>query len=202
MKRFIVACQITVAALFAVKLVFLAVDVLPGGSPIPNFPLDTRQAIAETTPPGPAAVRDVADDGLQSERTLLALLQERQKELDAKESQLKGEEARLMTLRTEIMGRIEEINGKIEELKSHEARLSERLDTAKTEDVKRLKELAKVYEASPPQKAAAMLEKLDIKTAAGITINMKKDKAGLVWGHLNPQRAAEITKEITRSAAQ
>jgi flagellar motility protein MotE (MotC chaperone) len=70
----------------------------------------------------------------------------------------------------------------------------------KTRDIKRMKELAKVYEATPPQKAAAMLEKLEVRTAAGITINMKRERAGLIWGYLTPQKAVAITNEITRTA--
>jgi hypothetical protein len=31
-----------------------------------------------------------------------------------------------------------------------------------------------------------MLEKLDIPTAAGITMNMKRDKAGAIWGYMTP----------------
>jgi flagellar motility protein MotE (MotC chaperone) len=56
-----------------------------------------------------------------------------------------------------------------------------------------------VYEAAPPQKAAAMLEKLEVRTAAGITINMKRERAGLIWGFLTPQKAVAITNEITRT---
>jgi flagellar motility protein MotE (MotC chaperone) len=44
-----------------------------------------------------------------------------------------------------------------------------------------------------------MLEKLEVKTAAGITINMKRDRAGLIWGFLAPQKAVEITNEITKT---
>jgi len=56
-----------------------------------------------------------------------------------------------------------------------------------------------VYESTPPAKAGSMLEKLDTKTAAGISMNMKRDKAGAIWGHISPQKAVEITREITRS---
>ena len=62
--------------------------------------------------------------------------------------------------------------------------------------------MAKVYEATPAAKAGKMLEQLDIKTAAGITMNMKKDKAGAIWGYVNPQKAVEITKEITRAGGR
>lgn len=59
--------------------------------------------------------------------------------------------------------------------------------------------MAKVYESTPPAKAGPMMEKLDTKTAAGITMNMKKDKAGALWAYLTPAKAVEITKEITRA---
>lgn len=62
--------------------------------------------------------------------------------------------------------------------------------------------MAKVYESAPPAKAGKMLEQLDIKTAAGITMNMKKDKAGAVWGYITPQKAAAITKEITQAGGR
>jgi flagellar motility protein MotE (MotC chaperone) len=31
-------------------------------------------------------------------------------------------------------------------------------------------------------------------------MNMKSKKAGALWGHINPQKAAEITREITQSS--
>ena len=115
-------------------------------------------------------------------------------DLDARENAIRAEEQRMLALKKEIME-------KIDSLKALETQLTEKLDAENTEDRKRLKDLAKVYEATPPQKAAAMLEKLETKTAAGITISMKRDKAGLIWGYLNPQKAVEITREITRQQA-
>jgi flagellar motility protein MotE (MotC chaperone) len=112
--------------------------------------------------------------------------------LDTRESAIKAEEEKILALKKEIME-------KIDMLKALDIQLSAKLDTDKTNDAKRLKELAKVYEATPPQKAAAMLEKLETKTAAGITINMKRERAGLIWGYLNPQKAVEITREITKT---
>jgi flagellar motility protein MotE (MotC chaperone) len=29
-------------------------------------------------------------------------------------------------------------------------------------------------------------------------MNMKKDKAGAIWGYITPQKAVDITKEITK----
>lgn len=196
MKRFIVSCQVVIVAFFIIKILFLT-EALQIESISPVFSLDHfGQAIAQTTKPAANAatdVKDVADDPLKKERDLLASLQKRQKELDMRESSLKAEEQKILALKKEIME-------KIDALKSLETQISSKLDTDRTNDTKRLKELAKVYEATPPQKAAAMLEKLEVRTAAGITINMKRERAGLIWGYLTPQKAVAITNEITRTA--
>jgi flagellar motility protein MotE (MotC chaperone) len=153
-----------------------------------------NQAIAQTTKANaPSTVRDITDDGLKTERDLFSLLQKKQKELDARETAVKAEEQKIAALKAEIVQ-------KIDALKALESQLAPLLETEKTNDAKRLKDLAKVYEAAPPEKAAAAIEKLGVKTAAAITINMKRDRAGLILGHLSPQKAVAITNEITRSA--
>jgi flagellar motility protein MotE (MotC chaperone) len=197
MKRFIVSCQVVIVAFFLVKILFLT-EALHIDSISPVFSLDHfGQAIAQTTKPAAANaatdVKDVTEDPLKKERELLASLQKRQKELDMRETTMKAEEQKLLALKKEIME-------KIDALTSLESQLSSKLDMEKTNETKQLKELAKVYEATPPQKAAAMLEKLEVRTAAGITINMKRERAGLIWGYLTPQKAVAITHEITRTS--
>jgi len=193
-KRLIVTCQIVIVILFIIKISFLT-EATQNTSVLSTFSLGPPGHASAQTPMNVStkSPRDVTDDGLQKERDLLSLLQQKQKELDAKESSLKSEEQKILALKKEIME-------KIDVLKLLEARLSPKLDTEKANDAKRFKELAKVYEAAPPQKAAAMLEKLEVKTAAGITINMKRERAGLIWGYLSPQKAVDITNEITRTA--
>jgi flagellar motility protein MotE (MotC chaperone) len=195
-KRFVIACQIAIISLFIIKMFFVAealqIISIPSFFSMDHF----GQAIAQTTTttPIPAIkdVRDVTEDPLQKERDLFDFLQKKQKELDTRETLIKAEEQKIVALKKEIVE-------KIEALKLLESQLSSRLDADKSNDIKRLKELAKVYEATPPQKAAAMLEKLEVRTAAGITINMKRDRAGLIWGYLTPQKAVAITNEITRT---
>lgn len=195
MKKFIITCQIIIVLLFIIKISLLMEA--PYKTPLFSaFSLDNPGLAIAQTPVNVSVkpLRDVTDDGLQKERDLLSLLQQKQKELDIKEGAIKSEEQKILALKKEIME-------KIDVLKSLETRLAPRLNTENANDAKRLKELAKVYEATPPQKAAAMLEKLEVKTAAGITINMKRDRAGLIWGYLSPQKAVDITNEITRTAS-
>ena len=193
MRRLIIICQVMIVVFFIVKVTFLT-ESMHKTAIISSLHLDNMgQAIAQTPVKGSVnTIKDVTDDGLQHERELSSLLQKRQKELDVRESSIRAEEQKMLALKKEIMD-------KIDVLTALEARLSSKLEAEKVKDSKRFRDLAKVYEAIPPQKAAAMIEKLDLKTAAGITIQMKRDRAGAIWGHLSPQKATEITKEITSS---
>ncbi|NPU84723.1 MAG: hypothetical protein HPY65_09570 [Syntrophaceae bacterium] len=140
-----------------------------------------------------AGVKDVLDDELQRERDLVTALDKRKGELDRREALVRAEEDKLLALKKEIL---EKMNA----LSALEKRLDARLEAEKNQDVKRIKDLAKVYDATAPDKAGAMLEKLDTKTAAAITMYMKREKAGAVLKHLNVEKAVQITKEITNAA--
>lgn len=184
-------------------LIVLALALLFKVAAIGNFFLGLRggegdglfihNAMADQPVAGAAhPVRDVLEDPWKEERTLLKSLQEKQKELDLREASLREEEQNLLALKGEI-------TEKIDRLSTLEKKLEERIQEISDVDNARYKELAKVFETTPPAKAGPMLEKLDTKTAAVITLNMKRDKAGAIWGYLSPQKAVEITREISRS---
>ena len=197
MKKFIILCQLFVLVIFVVKIAALG-DLLQKGDLASYLPLTVNRAMAESSAKAavsPAPVKEPADDGLRQCRELAASLQARKTELDGRENALKTEEQQLQGLKKEILGKIELLRGM-------EERLNTTIEANKTIENKRYKDLAKVYEATLPAKAGPMLEKLDLATAAGITLNMKRDKAGAIWGYLTPQRAVEITREITRSNKQ
>lgn len=204
MKKILIVIQMVIIVLVIAKALTLAgvikkSDIIPATSLITNHalaeqpkglqPSAASSAISGAKPVPPA--REPDHDNLSEQRDLAKALSAKKIELDNRENTLRAEEQRLLSLRKEI-------TDKIAVLKSNEEKLSAILDSAHNSEVKRYKEMAKVYEATPPAKAGSMMEKLDIKTAAGITMNMKKDKAGAIWGYINPQRAVEITKEITR----
>lgn len=191
MRRLILICEILVVALIVIKLA-AAGGVLQNMMPDASSALDLDHAIAnvaqKATDKAPA--RDPVEDSLAKERKLAASLAEREKQLDSRESAVKEEEKKLQALKGEIIA-------KIDALKGLEDRLSGMLDTVKAAEDKRLRDLANVFEATPPAQAGPMLEKMDKKLAAGILMNMKSKKAGAIWGHISAQRAAEIAKEIT-----
>lgn len=191
MKRLIVICEILVVALIVIKLA-AAGGVLQNMLPDASSVLDLDHAIANVSQKAQekAPARESAEDSLAKERKLAASLAEREKQLDSREGAIKEEEKKLQALKGEIIA-------KIDALKGLEDRLSGMLDTVKAAEDKRLRDLANVFEATPPAQAGPMLEKMDKKLAAGILMNMKSKKAGAIWGHISAQRAAEIAKEIT-----
>lgn len=191
MKKITTFIQILIFLFFALKIVALA--------GVMQKPEDGRVETASVKTQNEARPVNVSpkegNKELEGARTLLKALEEKQKSLDKREAALKTEEQRLLALKNEIIE-------KMAELKAEQEKLYAELEKVTAADAKKYKDLAKVYDSTPPAKAGAMLEAMDLKTAAGITMNMKKDKAGAIWGYLTPQKAVEITREITGAGAQ
>ena len=216
MKKIIILAQVFILVLVGVKIASV-VGLLPGFDISAGNSVITAQALAQTkapeapaaklqdaasgekkkeTNPGyyknPPVAKDAMEDILAQQRDLAAALAAKKTELDNRENVLRADEQRLIAMRRDI-------TEKIAILKAQEEKLAAQMDAEKEEDVKRYKEMAKVYENTPPAKAGPMMEKLDTKTAAGITMNMKKDKAGALWAYITPNKAVEITRQITKS---
>jgi len=195
MKKCIIVLNVSIILFFVVKIVALGgVLQAPTMANAVAAP-EKRQALEAPVKAVPKAVTDLTDDGLAKPRNILTALETKKKELDQKEQFLKSEEQRIQILKNEILE-------KIDFLRVEQEKMDTMIKSTQTVENKRYKELAKVFDATPAVKAGAMLEQLDVKTAAGITMNMKKDKAGLIWGFLSPKKAVEITLEITRSGKQ
>lgn len=192
MKNNKMVMTVFIIAILFVKL-FVAGELFQELSGVDASSLLVKRALAEvpTNAPGTLPVKDVVEDPLSSERALMKVLELKQQELDNRENRLMAEEQRIQSLKLEVVA-------KIDTLKGLEDRLGAVIEVEKSSEGKKYKDLAKVYDSAPADKVGEMLEKMDIKTAAGITMNMKRDKAGAVLGHLSPQKAIEITKEITR----
>lgn len=210
MKKIIIVAQVFIAVLILIKVVSYF-GILQKMNISADTTVMTSSALAQSKAPSTKVNNEVAvskqavspdkifpvakdtiDDMLVQQRDLAQALAAKKSELDNRENALRADEQRLIAMRRDI-------TEKMAILKAQEEKLAAKLDTAREEDIKRYKEMAKVYDATPPAKAGPMMEKLDTKTAAGITMNMKKDKAGALWAYISPQKAVEITREITRS---
>ena len=63
---------------------------------------------------------------------------------------------------------------------------------------KKLKHLIKAYSTMKPQKAATLIEKLDMKFAIELLSNMKGDAVGNILSFVDTERAARISEQLAR----
>jgi len=191
MKKIIVAFEILILFLFMTKI--LAIAEIVKRSDIFDYSLwSAKHALADVSSQTAARlpVRDVFEDTLMNERSLIISLEDRRRQLENRENFVKFEEKRIHLLKNEIVA-------KIEMLQNREEKITVPQESDKMENINKIKELAKVYGATPPDKVGALFSKMDNKTAAGIIMQMNTKKAGAVWGHLDPEKAVEIAKTIS-----
>jgi flagellar motility protein MotE (MotC chaperone) len=105
--------------------------------------------------------------------------------------QLQQEKERLETLKKEI-------ETKLQALKALEVKVGKLLNKRDEREEKRLEQLARVFESTPPEQAGPLFSKLEIKTAAAILYRMNGRKAGKIWGYVDADRAVKISEELTR----
>jgi flagellar motility protein MotE (MotC chaperone) len=130
------------------------------------------------------------DDLLRSIQRERDALKNREDRLKTKEEQLRQREVRIERVQIEI-------EEKLETLHLIQATLQELIQEKRILDNEILKKLAKVYESTPPEQAGPMLEQLDVKLAAKILIRMDGRKAGKIWGYVTPEKASQISTEIS-----
>ncbi len=126
-----------------------------------------------------------------AEEDIVSLVEQQRMALDRKEEIVKRETARLRILKDELNRDMAKYAKLLKEI-------DKSLQKAEETGNKRLKHIAKAYEAMAPEDAASRLSGLDTKTAVQILLKMKSKKAGLVIGNMKPGKATRLTKEIAR----
>jgi len=121
----------------------------------------------------------------------LTILEKKRKEIAKGEEELKQREERLSQLKAEIEERLET-------LAQTEKRIGKLITLKESEEDKELTKLAKVFEATPPEQAGPMFNKLDVDIAAKILIRMKGRSAGKIWGYVDPDQAVRISNELAK----
>ncbi|MGO9137333.1 MAG: SPOR domain-containing protein [Syntrophales bacterium] len=147
--------------------------------------------LAQSRPSEAVAPEDTKSQSAQ-ENNLMRNLLEKQKELDNREKALKEEEQKIEALKKDVVE-------KMETLRVLEERMSPTMESQDGERDKRYQALAKIYEGAPPEKAAAIFEKMDRKMAAEIMLRMNSKKAGAIWAHINHEAGIQIAREMTSS---
>ena len=122
---------------------------------------------------------------------VIKFIEKKQKEIKIREEALEKEEKRLHVLKGDIDERIEKYTKLLNNLENMLKKL-EQIKEGKLEHV------VKVYEAMPPEEAAAKLAALDEPTAVEIIRRMKSKKAGAVMAFMNEKKGASITQSLAR----
>jgi flagellar motility protein MotE (MotC chaperone) len=122
---------------------------------------------------------------------LIMSLRDKQRALNEREDMLDKKEDRLRALEKHIESRIK----KLDEL---ESRIVELIEQKKAVENEKVRKLAKVFEATPPEQAGPLLSELDVDIAAQLILQMQGRKAGRIWGYVTPRKAVKISEELAR----
>lgn len=127
------------------------------------------------------------------ERAILGRLQDRRetldnrnKDLDMRESLIKAAEKRL--------------EAKVGELKEIEGRMKTAADARDKEEKERLKGLVAMYENMKPKDAARIFDRLDIRVLVDLSTAMKPVTMSAVLAQMTPEAAEKLTVELAMRA--
>ena len=147
------------------------------------------QGNGKQTDPGKAGRMDKNND---KEAIIdLKFLMKKKVELKAKEGEIAKNKAELKSIQ-------EDITKKIEALKKLRDEIRAEMTKKKTAQEKRLKHLIKAYSAMKPQKAASLIEKLELGFAIELLSKMKGDAVGNILSFVDVEKAAKISQGLVK----
>tara|TARA_B100000315_G_scaffold257658_1_gene307170 strand:- start:2027 stop:2746 length:720 start_codon:yes stop_codon:yes gene_type:complete len=127
----------------------------------------------------------------QTEIDLLQQLADRREKIEARAEEIE--------LRAGLLSAAEKrIDKKIQEMKSLESIIQKLIKTHDQQEEAKMESLVKIYENMKPKDAARIFEELDINTLLSVAERMKERKLAPVMAKMNPQKAKEMTVELTK----
>lgn len=150
-----------------------------------------RNAEASESPAKAPAISVVKTDGVEDERIDADFLVERTADLKQREEALDKKKAELMAIQEEINRKLATLTKLRNEIRTQMAK------EGRTNEAN-LKHLIKAYSAMKPQKAASLMEKVDITFAVELLSNMKGDVAGVILSHVSIDKAAKISERLAK----
>jgi flagellar motility protein MotE (MotC chaperone) len=128
---------------------------------------------------------------------VVAMLQQRQEDLERREKTVRTAEERLTLLKTEI----EQILSKVEAVEQRRLRVKEEQQKKATgQSAAQKKEayaqLTKMYESMPAEEAAARIERMPDRKALEILRLVKGKTAGSILAQVKVDRAAKLTEQL------
>lgn len=155
----------------------------------------------------PAGVKpNVQGPATSSPREILHMLDQRKRFLDRREAALRGADTHLLELRAEL----EQIVTRHEKLVEAEKKRAQAAQAKAASEADKSKDprngggprnvsqaqLAKIYEAMPPEEAAARLERMPERKAIEVLRLLKGKSAGAILAEVKPDRAAHLTEQL------
>jgi flagellar motility protein MotE (MotC chaperone) len=134
------------------------------------------------------------------------MLEQRKRFLDKREAALRGADTHLLELKAEL----EQIVTRHEQLVEVEKKRRLAAQTKASTEADKSKaaskpggaanvnqtQLAKIYEAMPPEEAAARLERMPERKALEVLRLLKGKSAGSILAEVKPERAARLTEQL------
>lgn len=171
-----------------------------------------QQAAAENdstswNPPAPAIHGPV----LEAPREVMDMLDSRKRDLDRREETIRRDEGRLMMVRADIEKLLVQNEALEKRILRATGKDDQQVGNAKAQKAKALIEkerhqqeqkvqLAKMYEAMPPEDAATRLEHMPDPKALEILRLIKTKAAGAILAQVKPERAAKLTEQLLAQA--
>lgn len=165
------------------------------------LPEETNTAGPESSPTPPVQAQGPA---LNVPEEVVAMLQQRQEDLEGREKAVRTAEERLTALRAEL----EQILSKVEAAEQRRLGLKEQQEKAATGQSAAQKkqaaelhnqkyaQLTKIYESMPAEEAAARIERMPDRKALEILRLLKGKIAGSILGQVKVDRAAKLTEQL------
>ena len=126
-----------------------------------------------------------------NEIRVLQQLAERRDLIEARAEELR--------IREGLLGAAEKrIDKKILEMRRLELAIKKLIKTHDRQEDLKMQSLVKIYEAMKPKDAARIFGELDINTLLMVAERMKERKLAPIMAQMSPERAKEMTVELTR----
>ena len=127
----------------------------------------------------------------------------REKDMDLdlilkRQADLREQEEGLAKTKAELLAIQAEINRKIETLTRLRNEIRAQMNQKKSMEDAKLRHLIKAYSAMKPQKAATLIEKLDINFAIELLSKMKGDTVGNILTFVEVGKAAKISEGLAK----
>jgi flagellar motility protein MotE (MotC chaperone) len=139
------------------------------------------------------------------------MLDSRKRDLDRREEAIRRDEGRLTMVRADIEKLLAQNEALEKRILQANSKDDQRAADAKAQKAKALVEkerhqqeqksqLAKIYEAMPPEDAATRLEHMPDPKAIEILRLIRTKTAGAILAHVKPDRAAKLTEQLLAQA--